>query len=609
MYKKALLLFFILHLFVSYSYSQKTNKDSVANKSDSIIYQVKAFAEKDNIFSKLLRNFLVIERKTESKESKSHSDKTFDEYEGRYIRNINISVLDVFGSSINNPQKRERSWFEKAGNKVHKNTKEWVIRQRLLFKPGDELEPLRISETERILRQYKNTYDARIIVKRIPSTKDSVDLFVLVQDVWSITGSGSANLGRPSGMLRLVDVNFLGLGNELSGQILYDKKDSVQWHYTLEYTNYNILKTFAVGNVYYKNLPHALNYGLGINKEFFSPTVKWAGGLNINWLENKEFIYDQDSSVLNSPFSNNQQDLWLGYGTNFGSRTTRKREVNYYLAGRILNTNFTKFPSDSLLRSGYQDYTIYLASIGYVYRRFIKDNFIFGLGRTEDIPVGKTLMFTIGYENGFLFKRPYYGVRGGISQYFNKIGYLSTTLEWGSFRNSNQWQDKVISAEILFYSKLIQLDTWRWRNFIWNRITYGYNTAPGKVLNINQREGIRGFNGNYVFGNKKYVVNYESVFYTPFNILGFRTAFMIFADFAFIGKNQDPLFRGKFYQAYGLGLRFRNEHLIFRTIQLTLGYYPNTRSTDQNTVEFFEESRTFYQFRTFQFPKPQPLEF
>jgi hypothetical protein len=231
------------------------------------------------------------------------------------------------------------------------------------------------------------------------------------------------------------------------------------------------------------------------------------------------------------------------------------------------------------------------------------------LGRTEDIPVGKSLSITAGYEFGQIFNRPYFGIRGALSHYIQKIGYLSGSLEFGGFRYLNHWQDEVVTGEILFYSKLISLGSWRWRNFFWDRITYGYNTAPGKILNINQREGIRGFSGDYIVGNKKFVINYESVFITPYNILGFRTAFILFGDFAFIGMNQESLFKSKFYQAYGVGFRFRNEHLIFRTIQFTFAYYPGVKRIDEQQFKFFEDSRNFYQFTNFQFSRPRVVEF
>ncbi len=98
-------------------------------------------------FSKLLRNVLIIERKASPSTKKKHSNITYEDFEGKIIRNVDITVLDVFGSSINNIKKNENSWLEKAANRVHKNTYEWVIRRRLLFKYGDELDPLKILET------------------------------------------------------------------------------------------------------------------------------------------------------------------------------------------------------------------------------------------------------------------------------------------------------------------------------------------------------------------------------------------------------------------------------------------------------------------------------
>jgi hypothetical protein len=588
------------------AHAQITGRDSINNKSDSIIKEVKIFASKNNFVSKLLRNFLVKEKKSISQTEKKFSNKSYDQYEGKIIRNIDILVLDVFGASINNLGKKETGWFEKTGNKVHQNTKEWVVRQRLLFKKGDQIEPLKISETERILRQYRNTYDARVYLSTVPKAPDSVDIFVLAQDVWSITGSGSLDPITPSGNLKLRDVNFLGLGNELSGGGVYNKNDSVNWHYSLEFINNNIAHTFFVGNIYYKNLPTDLNYGVGINKEFFSPIVKFAGGVNINWLKDRRFIYGIDSVIEGYGFDNSQQDLWAGYAANFGKQ---KNERTYYGAARILNTIYTKHPQSDSFKLAYQNYTILLGSVGYSFRRFIKDNFIFGLGRTEDIPIGKSLSLTAGYEYGQIVNRPYFGIRGAVSHYIQTLGYLSGSLELGGFRLLNHWQDEVITGEILFYSKLISLGSWRWRHFFWDRITYGYNTAPGKILNINKREGIRGFSGDYIVGNKKFVINYESAFFTPYNILGFRTAFVLFGDFAFIGMNQESLFKSKFYQAFGLGFRFRNEHLIFRTIQFTFAYYPGVKKIDERQFKFFEDSRNFYQFTNFQFSRPRVVEF
>ena len=597
-----------LLFFTQVSFGQHRKRDTTTvNRSDSIIEEVKVFAQKKNIVSRLLRNFIVIERKKVPQKGKEVSEKPYARFEDKIIRNIDVKVLDVFGATINDTSKVARSRFEKAGNRVHKRTYNWVIRQRLLIKSGQKVNPLVISETERVLRQSRNIYDARVIIREIKNNPDSVDVTVIAQDVWSITGSGSFTPSTPSGNLNLRDVNFFGLGNELSGKVYYNKNDTTPWHYTFDYANYNISNTFLIGTLYYHNLPGGTDYGLGLNRDFFSPSIKWAGGAKFNWSENRIFIYGRDSSIASVGYNNNQQDFWLGYGADFGRE---KKENNFYAAGRLFRTDYTKRPEEDTFRLAYQSNTLYLGSIGYSHRRFIKENYIFGLGRTEDIPVGQLLTATAGYEDGVFYHRPYLGIRAAYSVYTNRFGYFSGSAEWGGYRNNRDWQDAVINTDLLFYSKLIAIGGWRWRNFFWNRLSYGYKIAPGKILNIDRKEGIRGFSEAKVFGNKKYVINYESVFYSPFNLLGFRTAFSFFADFAFIGRPTTSLLKDRFYQAYGIGFRFRNEHLIFRTIQVTLAYYPaGANDIKEQAFKLFEESRTYFQFDNFQFVKPTTIVF
>ncbi|MGB3617848.1 MAG: hypothetical protein WBA12_06990, partial [Catalinimonas sp.] len=86
---------------------------------------------------------------------------------------------------------------------------------------------------------------------------------------------------------------------------------------------------------------------------------------------------------------------------------------------------------------------------------------------------------------------------------------------------------------------------------------------------------LRGVARGQVRGNKRVVLSAESVLFTPFNLLGFRTAPFVFADFSVVVPNNRRLFTGPLYQGWGLGLRIRNEHLAFNTFQLRLAWYPN----------------------------------
>ncbi len=130
------------------------------------------------------------------------------------------------------------------------------------------------------------------------------------------------------------------------------------------------------------------------------------------------------------------------------------------------------------------------------------------------------------------------------------------------------------------------------------------NQLDGYYVNINRENGLRGFISEGVVGTKKFVINIESNFYPPLNLLGFKMAFVLFADFAWIGQNENLLTRSNYYSGFGLGLRFRNEHLVFSMVQVMVGYYPDAVKLNKTPLQFYERSRFFYNFLDFNYSRP-----
>ena len=62
----------------------------------------------------------------------------------------------------------------------------------------------------------------------------------------------------------------------------------------------------------------------------------------------------------------------------------------------------------------------------------------------------------------------------------------------------------------------------------------------------------------------------ETVVFTPYQPLGFRITVFGFADFGLIGYSPN-IFKNDFFTSFGLGVRLRNERLVFNTIQIRLG--------------------------------------
>jgi hypothetical protein len=92
------------------------------------------------------------------------------------------------------------------------------------------------------------------------------------------------------------------------------------------------------------------------------------------------------------------------------------------------------------------------------------------------------------------------------------------------------------------------------------------------------------------FGNRtdftateKLMLKTEGNLFTSLNILGFRFLFYSFADFGWVTDYDRTLLnKNNIYWGAGLGVRIRNDLLVFRTLELKVGYYPrmNQRGFD-----------------------------
>ncbi|MGB5579030.1 MAG: POTRA domain-containing protein, partial [Woeseia sp.] len=127
---------------------------------------------------------------------------------GAVIGQIRFERNNVFDLSL--PE--ENNSLYRLANRLHVLTREDVIRQQLLFRPGDSFSARLVAESERILRANGYFYDARI---RVAAYQNGVvDLVVTTRDVWtlipgfSISRKGGENRTRVS----LSEENLFGTG-------------------------------------------------------------------------------------------------------------------------------------------------------------------------------------------------------------------------------------------------------------------------------------------------------------------------------------------------------------------------------------------------------------
>src|SRR5205814_8643075 len=108
-----------------------------------------------------------------------------DVYRNRIIRNIQIVTLEPFGYSVHDTTVHQHSLLQKAGNFLHQRSTRLTIKNQLLIKKNTPLDPVKLKESERIIRQSAYVYDVLFHVEPVEGTNDSVDVVIIEQDLFS----------------------------------------------------------------------------------------------------------------------------------------------------------------------------------------------------------------------------------------------------------------------------------------------------------------------------------------------------------------------------------------------------------------------------------------
>jgi hypothetical protein len=129
-----------------------------------------------------------------------------------------------------------------------------------------------------------------------------------------------------------------------------------------------------------------------------------------------------------------------------------------------------------------------------------------------------------------------------------------------------------------YFSNLITLGNSKIRNFLYLNYTRGFGRYSNEYLKLNTDDGFSGFKNDSLKGTQRLTVSLESVLFSPVNLYGFRFAFFGFTDFSFLSGTNEILGNGYAISSIGVGIRIRNDNLVFNTLQLRIGYFPNPPS-------------------------------
>lgn len=579
------------------------------NRSDSFYDSLATIANRKN-WSRELHRLIIRSTQPDSVQNYGFDRaKSFSNYNKKYIRNINIQQLEVFGPSMTDTARKPNHWLENTGNSLHVQTNIRFIENNLFFSEGEQVDPYILADNERILRNISSIQDVRIYIHAIDNSPDSVDIVIVTKDVMPF-GVSWTIFDVAYGEASIWNNNLLGLGHMLNYTAYYNLNREPKFGYRIGYKINNISNSFASLEVQHTKRHDLLENSIKISRDFITPATRFGGGFEYSKI-NKQFTLETiDTTIPNVTTDYEFYDGWFGYSHPVISKSNNKLRQNYFISSRAqLYNNFERpFASESYFYEFYSRNT-YLASIGYTWQGYHSTRLVYGFGNTEDLPYGAMIKLTGGYEDNEFGSRQYYGTTLTASKCVDKFGYLSGTIELGGF-----YRDKVeqgtATVDLLHITPLFGSDRHHFRNIITANFTQGINRFEDEFTLIEDEDGIRGIANNLLKGDKRFYANNEFVYYSPHYIYGFRFVYFAYVDAGMINSNNSTLINNPIYVGAGIGVRIRNERLVFNTIQLRFSFFPLAPGISEGNKEYINfTSYPQYRMPEFAIRKPEIISF
>lgn len=603
---KKIVVFILLCFCLQGTYAQvnEPKKDTIKKKDNSEVYQKIRNYSKKNKFTQALHKLFFRGNKPHKKEVLVENDTT--DFNGKIIRNINIITLDPFGHSLTDTTQMPRNWGERTGNRLHLKTKKIAIYNLLLFKKNTAYDTYKVQESERLIRSQRYVTAVRITNKVAGVASDSVDVTIRVLDSWSTIPKFSISSNQVS--FGIKEKDFFGSGQQLEYKHT-SRFDDGRTANEATYTIPNIKNTYIGTTLYYKiDLDNNYTKSINIERLFYSPLTKWAGGVYAGQNYRKDTLQAPDMSYAFQPFKNNLQDFWAGHASKVFE--DENGITNLVASGRFLNVNYSETPSELYDPTHfYSDEKLFLSGIGLNRRKFIKDNYIFRNGQTEDVPIGRIYGITLGYQYKNTQWRPYVGAQFSFGNYYH-WGFLSTNFEAGTFFHDSKTYQTAFLFESTYFTKLYSIGNWKLRQFVNPKMVIGVNREDivGDELNINEQNGLAGFN-SAVYGTNKMVLSLQTQTYSPHALWGFRMNPFFNYSIAVLGSPDNAMGRNKGYQKITLGLLISNDYLVFSSFQLSLSYYPTIPFQGDNVFKTNTFETTDFGLQNFELAKPRIVEY
>lgn len=487
--------------------------------------------------------------------------------QGYRIGAVHIIVDNVF--DLSNPA--QNRWYARLADKLHIKTHPQAIREQLLFKSGDLVDPRVIYESAR--RLHAISYLRKSSITPENCSKHSVDVSVHVKDAWTLKlDLEFAHIsGQNTTQFEITDGNFLGTGKALAVGHTRDPQRSAN---LLSYQDASLFGSYWQLAGTYEDLSDGHIRYLSLGQPFYEDQTPWA--VRTSFYDQKENInfYNQGTLAWTAPSTLQQHTLSWAHlinwsGVDGGMRAGVLYAQSDYGYGTLEPQTPGVLPEPVLIPRR-------LAGVGLTWK-FFQDRYasftnMEYIDRTEDYNLGWTVDLQAGHygENlGGDVSAPFYGLSAswGAELRGNTLLLASASV--------NGRQQEGVSRNLLGNLTVTSYNQYFPRQTLVAHVQWDsvLRPDPENYLYIGGLQGLRGYPNYFAIGDRRWQATLEDRIVTPLQILSlFQLGFVGYLDVAQIHQ-LSPSAWSPTYSDMGLGLRIGDIRSAFNnTFYLTIAW-------------------------------------
>ena len=436
----------------------------------------------------------------------------------------------------------------------NQRTKDYVIRQELLFKRGDVYIQDDELESERILRRKPYLGSAEILATRDPET-NLILITVEVTDLWTFFPAldvPAFSKDKTGVLVALSDSNVFGSGD--SGRLRYQqiREEGEEPRHLISglYRVFRLFDSHWEFDGVYTQKREGVSWEASLKRPLYSLQTRWSAAFTASESVDERRWYEQ--GLKTAVFERSSQ---LESGQIIRSFGDRRRQTQIALWGTSERASFKKIEKLPSSTANFQDRNTKMIGLSLGHRKvnFIRTRFLNKMGRVEDIGVGYGYGVSIGRA------APFYGAdrrETRVSLFFNASQAYQDLLFVNGRAGlttrfvAHEEEDSAFQASIKAVRKNLFL-----RQTLAARISteMQFGLEGEQQVFLDGNSGLRGYDPRQFSGTKRIRLNLESrtIFWEhPLVVVGSA----IFADVGYIWTG-DASDIGTPKRSIGLGLR------------------------------------------------------